>query len=52
MDDLLFPYTIDLSIYNHISNRELAEHIDRVGVVFYIRGEKIRIKDNMDQHRE
>ena len=35
LDDLLLPYTIDLSIYNAIDNPDLIEHIKRVGQVFY-----------------
>ena len=35
IDDLLLPYTFDISIYNQISNDALIEHINRVGVVFY-----------------
>jgi len=35
LDDLLLPYTFDLSIFDHISNSDLIEHIDRVGKVFY-----------------
>ncbi len=35
LDDLLLPYTIDLSIHHQISNPELLSHIERVGVVFY-----------------
>ncbi len=35
LDDLLLPYTIDLSIFNLIENNNLIEHIKRVGVVFY-----------------
>ncbi len=35
LDDLLLPYTLDISIYRHISNPDLIEHIDRVGKVFY-----------------
>jgi predicted nucleotidyltransferase len=31
LDDLLLPYKFDLSIYNHIVNPELLDHIDRVG---------------------
>ncbi|MDB4926932.1 nucleotidyltransferase domain-containing protein [Mucilaginibacter sp.] len=31
LDDLLLPYKFDLSIYNHIANPELLDHIDRVG---------------------
>ncbi len=35
LDDLLLPYTIDLSIYHHIKNDELLDHIKRVGKVFF-----------------
>jgi predicted nucleotidyltransferase len=35
IDDLLLPYTADLSIFTGISNPDLVEHINRVGQVFY-----------------
>lgn len=35
LDDLLLPYTFDISIYDHISNQDLRDHIQRVGKVFY-----------------
>lgn len=35
LDDLLLPYTIDLSIYSCIENPDLIDHIDRVGQQFY-----------------
>ncbi len=35
LDELLLPYTIDLSIFKHISDPDLIDHIRRVGVVFY-----------------
>jgi len=37
LDDLLLPYTFDLSIYSQIDNIDLIEHIERVGVAFYKR---------------
>lgn len=37
LDDLLLPYTIDLSLLRQINNPDLLEHIQRVGVVFYQR---------------
>ncbi|MCW5588307.1 MAG: nucleotidyltransferase domain-containing protein [Legionellales bacterium] len=37
LDDLLLPYTIDLSIYHHIENPELLAHIQRVGQEFYVK---------------
>ena len=35
LDDLLLPYTIDLSIYEQIENPDLIDHIKRVGQEFY-----------------
>ena len=37
LDDLLLPYMIDLSIFEQLSNPELIEHIERVGLLFYER---------------
>ncbi|PIU01087.1 MAG: hypothetical protein COT74_00860 [Bdellovibrionales bacterium CG10_big_fil_rev_8_21_14_0_10_45_34] len=35
LDDLLLPYQIDLSIYHHIDNNDLIEHINRAGKTFF-----------------
>jgi len=35
LDDLLLPYSFDLSIFHHIGNLDLIEHIERVKRVFY-----------------
>ena len=35
LDDLLLPYTFDLSIYNHIKQADLIDHIMQVGKIFY-----------------
>ena len=35
LDDLLLPYKIDLSVFDHIDNPDLVDHIRRVGKVFY-----------------
>lgn len=35
IDDLSLPYTVDLSQYAQLSNTDLIEHIDRVGLVIY-----------------
>ncbi|MDR3132982.1 MAG: nucleotidyltransferase domain-containing protein [Prevotellaceae bacterium] len=35
LDDLLLPYTVDLSIYHQLTNPDLMEHIGRVGKLFY-----------------
>lgn len=37
LDDLLLPYTIDLSVFDDLNHAKLLEHIERVGVVFYER---------------
>ena len=35
LDDLLLPYTFDLSILQDISDLDVIEHIRRVGMIFY-----------------
>ena len=35
LDDLLLPYSFDLSIYDHINNSDLVDHIQRVGEKIY-----------------
>jgi predicted nucleotidyltransferase len=35
IDDLFLPYTFDITIFDQISNFDLVEHINRVGLVFY-----------------
>lgn len=35
LDELLLPYRIDLSRLEQISDTDLLDHIQRVGVVFY-----------------
>ena len=37
IDDLLLPYNFDISVFEHIDNKDLLEHISRVGKVFYQR---------------
>ncbi|MFC1564649.1 nucleotidyltransferase domain-containing protein [candidate division KSB1 bacterium] len=38
LDDLLLPYTIDVSIFRQISDPDLIEHIQSEGVTFYEKG--------------
>src|SRR5574342_1424171 len=38
LDDLLLPYTIDLSIYANIRDPDVTAHIQRAGVTFYEKG--------------
>jgi predicted nucleotidyltransferase len=35
LDDLLLPYMIDLSILASITDPDVVDHIQRVGIVFY-----------------
>ena len=35
LEELYLPYTFDISIYSQIDNKDLIEHIKRVGKVFY-----------------
>lgn len=35
LDDLLLPYTFDLSAYNLLTNPELIAHINRRGIIFF-----------------
>ena len=35
LDDLLLPYKIDLSLFHQLSEQDILDHIERVGVVFY-----------------
>ncbi len=39
LDDLLLPYTIDVSIYANIDDPDVKAHIHRVGLVFYAQDE-------------
>ena len=41
LDELLLPYTIDLSIFDDISDHDVIEHIQRVGIMFYEKGEAV-----------
>ncbi|RLB75402.1 MAG: nucleotidyltransferase domain-containing protein [Deltaproteobacteria bacterium] len=37
LDELLLPYTIDLSVFDQLKHPDLKEHIERVGKIFYQR---------------
>jgi len=37
LDESFIPHTVDLSLYAELNHPNLREHIDRVGVVFYVR---------------
>ena len=40
LDDLLLPYTIDLSLFQTIANPDLIDHIERAGIIFYQKNDK------------
>lgn len=35
LDELYLPYSFDISIFEKIQNKELIEHINRVGIIIY-----------------
>jgi predicted nucleotidyltransferase len=37
IDELLLPYSFDLSLFHDITDPDVREHIQRVGCVFYER---------------
>jgi uncharacterized protein len=37
IDELLLPYTVDLSLFSELNHAELQSHIERVGKVLYSR---------------
>jgi len=41
LDDLLLPYSIDLSVFSKLQHPELEAHIQRVGVVFFERDGRV-----------
>ncbi|SFD84209.1 nucleotidyltransferase domain-containing protein [Nitrosomonas sp. Nm166] len=40
IDDLMLPYTVDLSQYRQLENTDLIAHINRVGVAIYHKARK------------
>ena len=37
LDELMLPYSIDLSLFHHLDNQNLVDHIRRQGKNFYHR---------------
>lgn len=52
LDDLLLPYTFDLSRYADLDHASLREHIDRVGVVFYRKTNHRLIQNELQQNKK
>lgn len=40
IDELPLPYKFDIAIYSQLTNKELKEHIDRIGINIYQRNEE------------
>ena len=49
LDELMLPYSFDLSLFSQIDNPDLTEHIQRAGRVFY---EKSDVAGNLDKHQK
>ena len=43
IEDLLLPYTIDLSVLSHIKDQGLIDHIKRIGIDFYKRENQLKV---------
>ena len=43
VDDLLLPYTVDLSIFHTLNDPDFIDHIQRVGVTFYDKSEFVPV---------
>jgi len=48
IDDLLLAYKVDLSIYTHLTNNDLKNHILRVGKLFYEKKSDSKTPQNDD----
>ena len=35
IDELMLPYKVDLVLYETFQNKDLKEHIDRIGIVLW-----------------
>ena len=49
LDELMLPYSFDLSLFSQIDNPDLTQHIQRAGRVFY---EKSGLVENRGQHQK
>lgn len=41
IDDLLLPYTVDLSLYHYLNDPDILDHIRRAGKIFYKKNYKL-----------
>lgn len=49
LDDLMLPYSFDLSLFSQIDNPDLTEHIQRAGLLFY---EKSSLAEGLDKNQQ
>jgi predicted nucleotidyltransferase len=47
IDDLLLPYSFDISIFDHLSNPALIEDINRVGIIFFSRKKNMELSSQI-----
>ncbi|TDS18883.1 type I restriction enzyme S subunit [Maribacter caenipelagi] len=52
LDDLLLPYKMDLSIFHKIENKDLIEHINRVGINLYNSSDNLEKLENENEWDE
>lgn len=45
-NDLILPWKFDISLFHQISNPDLIDHINRVGVMVYRKPERVSEKSN------
>ena len=36
LDELMLPYSFDISVFDHIESQDLKDHIKRVGMIFFV----------------
>ncbi len=52
IDDLMLPYTVDLSQYRQLENADLIAHVDRVGVEIYAKDAGLNAAENLVRVKE
>ena len=43
IEELLLPYTVDISVFSHIKEPGLIDHINRMGIEFYSRSIQLKV---------
>ncbi len=50
-EELPVPYHIDIVYYNDLDNKDLKEHIDRVGKLFYAPADKSKVNEAFTEYK-